>query len=188
MGMTPTDWTLEQAEKTQSSSGTLSQFGILIQEALFANDQEDQGQAWQSLFSFVSVKKAEEGEEWLGLEEFLARLEQWRIGKTLDEIILVFGADDTKLAEWFNSLMAPSSAPPDNGGGTSAETADFFTEPVATKSIVFDMNDLRVADHLIFDVHNHWPVCSGDDSPKSNDIGYKVFDLHEMSFVDSLVS
>ena len=77
--------------------------GELFHDALFGKSEQFRSQAWESLFGYVSdMTTRVDNAEWVGLEAFFAWLEDWRTGKTLDEVLLVFNLKEIELMEWFN--------------------------------------------------------------------------------------
>ncbi|MDQ7782880.1 MAG: DUF4347 domain-containing protein [Desulfomonilaceae bacterium] len=163
-----------------------AQLGTLIQEALLGEPQESKNQGWSNLFSFVSGKKVEGKEEWLGLEDFFLKLEEWQAGKSLDEILLVFNADEVKLAEWFNSLMSSLDNVLGNEQSATLEPHERFEQWFSTKGMVFDMHEMRVADLLSHDLRNHGQSGACDTHSEPNHPVCIVFDLHSLSLVDVL--
>jgi hypothetical protein len=99
-GLLPFSLTVGQTDVTVNPSEALTQFGVLAHQALLGETPEAQARAWSSLTSFLSGETAKQGGlEWLDLADFHARLRGWQVGKTLDEILLSFNADQVKLAE-----------------------------------------------------------------------------------------
>jgi hypothetical protein len=172
-------------------SHKLGQFQTLLHKALFSQSLEanppGSEHAWNDLFGWVSEKREEiEAETWLDLTEFLERLREWRVGKTLDDILLVFNAEEVKLTEWFNSVMAPPNYPLDNGAGTSAIHPDLSKESMGATCMVFDLEALCLEDILCQNVYENWPVSPAKNLSESNDSDCQLFDPGSISFWDIL--
>jgi hypothetical protein len=185
LGLIPSS--LIEARQTDigSSLPAMSQLEILVHEALFGRDEESRNQAWSSLESFLAGKKSEEHVEWVGLEEFCRRLREWRIDKTLDEILLVFNAKQVKLGEWFQQLMSSGDDVLGAQQKSAWEPEKSLPQSFSPKALVFDMKDLRAADLLYHDVRNHWPFGSSEGLSRSNGFVCKVFDLDSLTFADA---
>ena len=159
-----------------------------LHQALFGETQESQDQAWNNLLSFVSAKKAGVGEELLGLQAFLLRLQEWQVGKTLDEILLVFNAEEIKLSEWFSSLITSVDDLLGSQQTSTAELGEDFQKPPSMKSTVFDMNEMRVADLFSSHLGSHGQVDSHEPHVKPSNACCRIFDPGFLNFVDAMTS
>ncbi len=161
-GLLPQSSGTGQGTDADSGAKSFPQIAPLLPQALPCEYQESQDQSWNSLLSFMSDKKAEGGEERLELEEFLARVKQWQIGKTLDDILLVFNANDVKLAEWFHSSITSYSDLLDHQSAALLKSSDLIEKPPSMKTMVFDMNELRIADLVLQDHDGQSLTGSGE--------------------------
>ena len=186
MGLLPFDLTGSQGAHTGDSSEALSQFGILMHGALFGDTPESQNQSWSNLISFVSGKKAHGEEEWLGLEAFLTRLNEWHVGKSVDEVFLVFNADGIDLVEWFNSLMSSGEDVIGNDNAAAGDTEDSVQQSLSTKAWVFDMAEIRVADLLSGDPGGNGFTTSQEPASEFGGPVCRVFDLRDVSLMTAL--
>ena len=176
-------------EGSAESLEVISQFETLLHEALLGKNQEAQDHAWSGLFAFVFAKKSQLGEEeWLDLEEFLQRLQQWRVGKSFDEILLVFNAKDIELVQWFNSLMSPVDDALGNQQLASREPGEYVPESRLANYQVFDPAEMRVADLLLEAGERIGIACSHGPDAYPSEYVCRIFDLDFISFGDILAS
>jgi hypothetical protein len=171
-------------EVTESGSESQSQFETLLHRALFGQTPESQDQAWNSLLSLVSGKKAEVGEEWLGLEDFFLKVKEWQIGKSLDEILLVFNADEIKLIEWFSSLISSEQEALGTEQASALNIEDHVQQSHSSKALVFEMNKMRAADLLLVDIGGPDLADSHEPLGEASRAACTVFDLSAMSFMN----
>ena len=122
----------------------------------------------------------------LPLEQFLDRLRQWQVGKTMDEILLVLNAEQIKLAEWFDSAMA-SSKWLNLDHRIESALPEGSVEPLAqAKSVVFNLDEISVAHLLRSESGNGlFDGINGTSTQPLLEIA-KVFDLSHVSFIDAL--
>jgi hypothetical protein len=180
-GLLPSLFTDDQGVDADTPSDALSQFGILMHEALFGNGSGARTQAWENLLSLVEETK-EHCPECLELEPFLSRLREWHVGKSMDDIRLDFNAGEIRLAEWFNSLMGSADGLLENQGGTSVGLNESLQKSVPTEALVFNLDSLRVQDLLAREMNADW--LSAGTKPVANPHHYlcRVFDLDRISF------
>jgi VCBS repeat-containing protein len=185
-GLLPQSSTNGQGSATDSASESFQQIGTLLSVALFGETEETQDQSWDSLLWFVSEKRAEGGEEWLELAEFFTRLQQWQIGTTLDEILLVFNASEIKLAEWFHSLMTSHDELPGRQDVAVSQSIEFVDKSPSIETMVFDLNRLRVADLLSLDLGGHNLTGSDGLRTEPSTTVCRVFDPSDPNLLDAL--
>ncbi len=157
-------------------------------QALFGDDSESQDRAWAGLSAFVEGKKDAGRGEWLGLADFLARLQEWQAGKTLDEILLVFNADEIKLAEWLHSQPASADWPTDNHAGETAALTGPSVPLAQDMALVFDLDNIRAADLFTLGSDRSLFDRLAGHSPKPAQGVTKVYDLNQVSFIETFAS
>jgi hypothetical protein len=156
---------------TENEASGQAYFGILLNEAIFGEDQQSRNEAWGGLFQLLEEEEiGEDGALALGLAEFLHRLQDWRAGQDLDDVVLVFNAGEIKLVEWFDSLMAPEG---DWLSGKQTSAPD-LEEPVQqlrySTNMVFDMDELTVADAFDIEAPHY-------DASSTGGVSSKVYDM-----------
>jgi hypothetical protein len=153
-GILPTS--LTGGAGANNGSGSLPEFGLLLNQAIFGDDRQTRGQAWDELFGFIDAKKNDQQEvEWLGLREFLGRLQDSLPGKDLDDIALVFNAGEIELARWFDSLTGPEGESTSNGQTSSLESGEPVEQSTRFSNMIFDMDELRMTDISSLVSSNH---------------------------------
>lgn len=137
-------YSYENVQAPENDSGQLWYFEVLLNQAIFGDHQQTRDESWNTVFNFIEMKKEDQqGEKWLGLEEFLNKLHNSLFGKELDDIVLVFNAGEIKLIEWFNELTPNLNEPtPETNSDSSAQVGRTYL----MASMVYDMDELRVAD------------------------------------------
>jgi hypothetical protein len=175
-----------------AGSGTvttdLHEFETLLSFALFSEKLNQEDRAWENLSLFVHAHKAGQPEKWLGLEDFFARLREWQLGKSLDEILLVFNANEIELAEWFNAVMNSGDYQDGNQNGETMGLEEFLERSASPSSMVFDLADLRAEDLLTATSDSGCLRGMGQLPPDPQDSVCRVFDLTKLTLVDSLAS
>jgi hypothetical protein len=163
----------------------VAQLGTLLREALFWETQESGNQAWTHLLTFVSEKQAGEGgQEWLGLEDFFVKLKEWQVGKTLEQILLTFNADEIKLIEWFSSLISSGQEALGTEQASALNIEDHVQQSHSSKALVFEMNKMRAADLLLVDIGGPDLADSHEPLGEASRAACTVFDLSAMSFMN----
>ena len=136
---------------THGATGYQS-FASHLSEALFAEGGEARRQGWDNLMLILEAQKPQEPpDQLLGLRDFLNKLQDWQSGKEVNDIRLVFNADEIYLAEWFDSLMAPSDSFGIQDGAPHADLTGPSWDWTHGGSLAFDLHELRVADMLFAD-------------------------------------
>ncbi len=166
------------------------QFGTLLNQALFGVDHEVRVESWESLLSFVSDKITKEGEteRWLALGDFLLKLHEWQLGKTQDQILLVFNADEIELAEWFHSVMALSDIESGSQGTLESGPNGLAEQSPGWQTVLFDMDRVSFADLLAQDLGGHYLTRSGEGGSEPGHRLSMIFDIEKISLMDIFAS
>ena len=170
-------------EPDSAAAGT-SRVGDLIHEILFGEGPDH----WTD--SLEDLKNASQTPEvWLGLEAFLARLQDWRLGVDPDEIRLMFSADSITLFSWLESFMEPSANWLQESIIAEADNQHVQAKPwLQSKAMVFDMDKIEVAD--LFTSNSNGQVVSdcSDPATASGNSVCRIFDLNDICLVEGPAS
>ena len=159
------------------------------QPAFNGHNEDERSHAWDELFGFVDELKTQANtEQLLGLEEFLARVKQWRIGADLDDIRLAFNADDIKLAEWFDSFSVSTERHTDVVNEPESGLFGFSGQTADGKTLIFNLDEMRVFDLLMAGSSGSLFAGVSDGSPEVGPQMSQVFDMDRISFLDALAS
>ena len=180
---------LTSHEGSEHSSSTFTQLRSLLFDALFGNDEDGRNRAWDDLSSLVDEgRRSQHADAWLGLEEFMARLNEWTLGKDSEDIRLVFNAGAMKLAEWFDSFMADNEpagrAKPDLLTGLSNHSEKIGQG----MALVFTLDEMKVVDMLLSDQMTELWTGAGEPDTSSQPPASKLYEPGEVSLVDLLAS
>ena len=183
-GLLPED--LTSRESGGRGTSTMTHLQSLLFESLFGKDVDQRNHAWDDLFSLIDHEKhSTQGEIWLGLEAFMAKIKEWTVGKEMEDIRLVFNADQVELAEWFDSITVDGV--PDGKPETDLVTVDGYSEhTVHGKALVFNLDEMRVVDMLLGNPMNSLfaaAVEANSDASVS-----RLYGLDDVSLMDLLAS
>jgi hypothetical protein len=159
----------------------------LLDEALFAENSELQEAAWRGLTAFVEEQQERNGnpEAWVSLGEFFARLRENFYAMDLDDLLLVFNADEIELMEWFNSLLDPGDVAFLTNGAPEQVLTSRESDWTAGRSFTFDLDKLRVGD--LFLSHGRGPLealCAPAREPVQ--VVAQMLDVNRLTFSDLL--
>ncbi len=160
--------------------------GTLPTEALLeVSEQQMAGDSHGWFGPSDELKSLGNTEQVLGLEEFLARLRERQMGQDQEDIRLAFNADDIRLVERFNSLMASTKWPNEPLVGEMVNTDSHAETWLQGKTLSLDLDQIRAAD-LLLEAESTLLNRLGGSAPPIEERMTRVFDLNEVRFADLL--
>ncbi len=173
-----------------TSAVETAQFHSLIFQLLFGENEDARNVAADDLFAFLEegVKKHRDSDQWLGLRDFMARLHEWRGGMTFDDIVLAFNAEECNLCDSLLEFVDPGHR--ENGIADEQipglkGSSEHYPEGM---TLVFNLDEMRVADMFLGETEDYCLTGLSSMTQQPDHGTVEVFNLNELSLVDTLAS
>ncbi len=166
-----------------------AEFRSLLFELVFGMSQDARKAALDDLLSFIEEAKIRDNsEQWLGLSDFMAQLHHWRVGKTFDDIVLAFNADECTLCSSLHAFMH-SVGPEHEEAGEQISGLEGSSEQASQGiTLVFNLDEMRVADMFLGESGDYWLPGAGKEMHQPDRGISTVFNIDELNLVDALAS
>ncbi len=186
-GLLPVD--LTSHEDGGQSSPALLHLRSLLFEALFGEEAGHRNSAWDAIHSLIHQgKSSANGDTWLGLEAFMARMKEWMVGKDTEDIRLVFNEDQIKLTEWVDSIMADNALTGTNIPDPVTGLNGYSEETGHGKTLIFNLQEMKVIDLLLSHDAGKIGTEYGQTNASCQASIAALYELDEVSLLDVLAS